>query len=140
MHIILVFLMLCAQSGAGSQNKELPKSGCYEKAGSQSEIESCAAKDYKTSDSELNNVYQSVVKKYENHPAVIKRLREAQRAWLSYRDAQIAFLYGTGTGGGSDIEMCRYMRLTRLTEDRIKALKELLHPERGDVCGLYPSE
>jgi uncharacterized protein YecT (DUF1311 family) len=52
-------------------------------------IEECHQKRYEKADRELNKVYAEIMK--DLSPEGQKKLKEAQRAWLRYRDAAYAF-------------------------------------------------
>ena len=53
-------------------------------------IEACRQKKYDAADKELNTVYNEAMKTLE--PAAIQKLKDAQKAWLKSRDANIAFM------------------------------------------------
>ena len=64
-------------------------------------------------------------------------LKEAQRCWIAFRDAQLKMKYPGREQGyyGSVLPMCEMMYLTELTQDRIKALQVWIDGvEEGDVC------
>jgi uncharacterized protein YecT (DUF1311 family) len=50
------------------------------------DMQDCMDDEWKKSDAELNRVYQESLKKLKPEQAAL--LKKAQRAWLSYRDAQ----------------------------------------------------
>jgi uncharacterized protein YecT (DUF1311 family) len=52
-------------------------------------IEECQQKRYEKADRELNRVYGEIMK--DLSPEGQKKLKEAQRAWLKYRDSAYAF-------------------------------------------------
>jgi uncharacterized protein YecT (DUF1311 family) len=114
---------------------------CFDKARTQSELNECAGADANAADRELNDLYQSILKKYADRSLFIKRLREAQRAWLKYRDAQIEMKFPTSekesdeTDHGSVYPMCYSSYKASLTAQRSKELHEWLAGiEEGDVC------
>jgi len=77
-----------------------------------------ARKDFERVEAELNKIYQSLLVKLADTEAKNK-LRESQRAWLAFRDAEAAF----AAGGGTMAPTLRYATMTELTEQRIKQLK-----------------
>jgi uncharacterized protein YecT (DUF1311 family) len=87
-------------------------------AQSQAEMNAQARKDFERVDAELNKIYQSLLVKLADTEAKNK-LRESQRAWLAFRDAEAAF----AAGGGTMAPTLRYATMTELTEQRIKQLK-----------------
>lgn len=94
------------------------------------EINQCAQQTQKDADRRLNEAYQALVKSLvprgadddTDYAAVRKRLVEAQRAWITFRDsdceAKLKF-WESGTIRGAVYQGC----LTERTEQRIKELK-----------------
>jgi len=126
--------------GVMAQQSKTPKS-CYDKAKTQSGLNECGRADDAAADRELNRVYQRILKKYADQPLFIERLREAQRAWLKYRDAQIAMKYPAAKDDreqalyGSVYPMCYATYKAELTARRSKELREWLSgTKEGDVC------
>jgi uncharacterized protein YecT (DUF1311 family) len=73
------------------------------------------------SDKAMNKAYQQLLSILEDEGK--KRLRETQRAWLAYRDAQAGFDSHHMAGGtGEGLE--RLGSLNLLTEERTKRLQE----------------
>jgi uncharacterized protein YecT (DUF1311 family) len=59
----------------------------------QSEMKHCADEDASAANAELNRVYEELLAKNKGGPNATKRLRDAQRAWLAFRDAHLRALY-----------------------------------------------
>ena len=86
-------------------------------------------------DKKLNLAYEQLIKSIradnsEDRAAlIIERLRESQRAWLKYRDAQVVFV-GTHADVGSASSRAAGMALysSDLTEQRVKDLKDVPNP------------
>ena len=114
------------------------RADCYDKAQTQLELNSCAGSEYAGVDAELNRVYKAVLEKYEGDAKFIAKLRDAQRAWLKYRDAEFEakFPHGDETHYyGSVFPMCAAQYRAQLTSERIVKLREWLNgTEEGDVC------
>lgn len=111
---------------------------CMDKAQTQMDINNCAADASKAADAELNRVYQAVQKKYHDDPVFIQKMKIAQRVWIKFRDAQIDMLYphrDETNYYGSIFASCYHAELARLTNERVKTLKQWLdgQPE-GDGC------
>lgn len=68
------------------------------KATTQYDMNQCAGQISGAADKELNATYQAVLKKWAAYPAMIAKLRKAQRAWLSYRDADLAARFADSEG------------------------------------------
>lgn len=119
---------------AAIQNKD--KSSCWDRATTQFAMNECAAQEQKQADAELNQTYQQVLTKYANDPQRLDPIKNAETAWLAFRDAEIEALFPEDRRPerGSVYPMCRAMKLARLTQERTKALKELLESNEGDVC------
>ena len=93
---------------------------------------------YKKADAELNRIYQRVLRDYAGDKNFIQKMKLAQRAWLTFRDAHLNSIYPDPTPGtyGSVNPMCRCIILEGLTIDRINALREWADGiQEGDVCG-----
>lgn len=89
----------------------------------QSEMNRCAEDEYRKADAELNRVYQQVMSKLE--PDHRERLKVAQRAWLTFRDAHCdceAFTFN----GGSMQPLSYYSCLSATTKERITQLRQLM--------------
>jgi uncharacterized protein YecT (DUF1311 family) len=83
-----------------------------------------ARKDFERVDAELNKIYQSLLAKLADTEAKNK-LRESQRAWIAFRDAEAAFA-ADQFRGGSMAPTIRYEVMAELTQRRIKQLKARL--------------
>ena len=59
-------------------------------------------------------------------------LRDAQRAWITFRDQQCRY-ESSGVRGGSAFPMVQGMCLTRLTVERTRELRRLAQCEEGDL-------
>ena len=86
-------------------------------------------------DKELNAAYDQLIKsiKADNEKdraeLLVARLRESQRAWLKYRDAQIAFVgihANIGSASSRALGMASYG--AELTKERIKDLTTVPNP------------
>ena len=100
----------------------------------------CAA--LKKADAELNAVYTAVLKKNADDKHFIDKLKTAQRAWVAFRDAEMAARYPAKDKWeyGSAFDLCWCNALAALTQQRTEQLKPWRDgiPE-GDVCaGSYP--
>lgn len=92
---------------------------------------------YLNADKELNIVYNKILKEYKLDAAFIKNLKNAQRIWIKFRDAEMKSKYPDREKGyyGSIHPMCWSIYLTELTEERTKKLKIWLDGvQEGDSC------
>lgn len=97
---------------------------------------------FKATDEKLNKVYSEILKEYKTDTLFIKRLKEAQRAWLQFRDAHLEARFPTAnksekqTEYGSIFPVCACFELNALTKQRITQLEVWLKGvEEGNVCG-----
>ena len=108
-------------------------------AQTQTQLNQEACGEYQKEDQELNRVYQQILREYRGDALFLQRLREAQRAWLVYRDAQLSALYPERDAQrhyGSVYPMCRCLALAEITQQRAKELRRWIEGmEEGDVCG-----
>jgi uncharacterized protein YecT (DUF1311 family) len=83
----------------------------------------CAARDFEQEDKRLNQSYRDLLAKLE--AARREKLREVQRAWLSYRDLHCDF-QSADYAGGSIYSYMQSSCLSEMTKQRTKDLKQLL--------------
>ena len=75
-------------------------------------------------DAELNRTYEALLAKLPDAGSK-QKLKESQRAWLAFRDAEAAFAADRARGG-SAAPTIRYETITELTQQRTKQLKSHL--------------
>ena len=80
--------------------------------------------EFEQADAELNKTYEALLAKLPDAESK-QKLKESQRAWLAFRDAEAAFA-GDQVRGGSMAPTIRYATMTELTEQRIKQLRTRL--------------
>ncbi|WP_162243534.1 MULTISPECIES: lysozyme inhibitor LprI family protein [unclassified Rhizobium] len=101
----------------------------------QAEMNMCANQDYEAADKELNAVYRKAMASVKatdteladidtNLVGAVEALKNAQRAWIGYRDGQCE-LAGFEARGGSMEPMLVSGCLADLTKKRTDELKEL---------------
>ena len=113
--LALAFL-LAAGSALGQGTKKAPCSD----ANTQAEMNICAGKEYKTADAALNRVYQQLVAMLDS--AEKDQLKEAQTAWIKYRDANCDFV-GDQYKGGSIRPTIYGLCLADVTRNRTAELR-----------------
>jgi len=118
--ILLLFglFLLTAENTSSAQTPTQAEALCKD-AKTQREMNECLAAAYQKADEELNVFYSSLRKKIGE--VSFKKLQEAQRAWLKYRDANCeadSALYE----GGSIQSAMRSGCLERVTRGRIAEL------------------
>ena len=135
----LAFILLLAPVLDGQQKPQQKTFvDCDKGAQTEGDLTECGSNDYKTADDELNKTYQQLLKKAAGNPVALRKIRAAQKAWVAFRDAQIAALYPAEDKQkeyGTVFPMCANLALADLTRQRTKMLKGMLNPVEGDVCG-----
>ncbi|KUM27055.1 hypothetical protein AU467_17745 [Mesorhizobium loti] len=99
-------------------------------AKTQADLATCTAKDAASADAALNAVYKALSGRLSS--ADEQRLRDAQRAWIPFRDKECAFrtqAYADGSVYSSLLETCR----TDLTKARLAQLQHQLKCPEGDL-------
>jgi uncharacterized protein YecT (DUF1311 family) len=132
--LVLSVLLLVISSSAASQSKQNP---CWKKAVAQSEMNRCAGEDSGAADAELNHVYQNLLAKNKGDANTMRKLREAQRAWVAFRDAQLEALYPAQDKQleyGSIYPMCYSIVATAMTRERTAQLRRMLQDK--DPCDI----
>lgn len=61
-------------------------------AQTQADMNQDACAQYKKADQALNATYAIVLKNYAKDPQFLAKLKQAQRAWIAFRDAQLEAL------------------------------------------------
>ena len=97
-----------------------------------------ACAEYKKADQALNATYSRVRKDYAKDPRFLAKLKQAQLAWIAFRDAHLQARFPKAdkqTEYGSAYPACRCAVLAELTDERAKQLQSWVDgiPE-GDVC------
>ena len=98
--------------------------------------DACAV--FAQADGELNAVYRRILAEYPTAPQFTDKLKNAQRAWVAFRDAHLEAVYPAPDKQaeyGSAYPLCRCVALAELTRVRVEELKGWLNgvPE-GEVC------
>ena len=106
----------------------------------QAEMNDCAAAGAKKADAALNAAYRELLTKVRENKTATKKLAAAEKAWIVFRDAELAAEWPVAEGEnpnllyGSVHPLCYYNELATMTWGRVKALKNLMTKEEGDVC------
>lgn len=130
--MIRVSLFACLLA-LGAANPSLAEEIDCETAMAQQELNACAEQDWQAADSALNDAYKRAMAEMKDMDANMPEdlqgaadaLRDAQRAWIPYRDANCT-LAGFPMRGGSAEPLLVYGCLARMTEDRTAELLDML--------------
>jgi uncharacterized protein YecT (DUF1311 family) len=119
-HIIAV--LVCISADAFAANCRYPKS--------QSEMTACAGQEYALLDKKLNEAYSQ----YRSHLSESQKnqLKDAQLAWIRYRDLSCDF-ESSAVEGGSAYQMVRYGCLAEKTKGRLQEITRLLNCKEGEM-------
>jgi uncharacterized protein YecT (DUF1311 family) len=132
--LVPIALLLLVSTSVVSQSKENP---CWKTAVAQSEMNRCADDDSRAADAELNRVYQDLLSKTKGDANATKKLRDAQRAWIAFRDAEVQALYPAEDKQqeyGSIYTMCYAKVVTTMTKGRTAQLRRMLQDK--DPCDI----
>ncbi|GAA0544701.1 uncharacterized protein YecT (DUF1311 family) [Rhizomicrobium palustre] len=99
------------------------------KAQTQSEMLICADKDSRATDKALNTLYGELLRRYEPKYQVL--LKDAERRWIAYRDAECRF-ETAATEDGSIHPMAYAQCITAKTKARITELTAQRDCAEGD--------
>lgn len=109
-------------------------------SGNQMEMNQCALDDFNVADKQLNTVWKALIKENKDNAAYIKQLRVAQRAWIGFRDAEVAAMFACEDENmricwGSMYPLLYHGVMTELTEQRTKRLKMYLKHGQNPSVG-----
>jgi uncharacterized protein YecT (DUF1311 family) len=97
-------------------------------AQSQPEINERTGKEYEAADLQMNKLYKQIVTKHKGETLFLQKLEKSQKAWVVYRDAQMAASFpikgDPHVNYGSSYSMDYALEMTALTKARIKRLSE----------------
>ena len=105
----------------------------------QAQMNACAAIDFEAADAELNAVWREAVegaraadaeldREFDQRPTTEEKLREAQRAWIVFRDAHCTVEGYDEARGGSMEPMVYDGCRARLTRERTAQLRGRVEP------------
>jgi uncharacterized protein YecT (DUF1311 family) len=75
---------------SGQQQRKQRFADCDKTAQTQADLTERGNNEYKGADDELDRTYRQLVRKTAGDPVATQKIRGAQRAWVAFRDAQIA--------------------------------------------------
>ena len=123
--VIILVILGCRSYGQNSAEYE----GCVNKSQTQFELNKCASDEAARADSALNAAYKGFLAKIAGDSLAIAKVRDAERAWLSYRDAFIEAVYPAqdkqlayGTEYPMDVNLLR----AKLTHEHLAAIAYLV--------------
>ena len=85
----------------------------------------------------LNDSLKELVRRTQKDAGLSSRVRKAQQAWLTFKDAQLGALYGSANpiaDYGSVWPMCACAAEEELIKERLTQVQRMLSRVEGDVC------
>lgn len=129
---VVIFLASVASPSFAQQSAEA--SECFKSAMSQLAMNQCASEEAHREDALLDRTYQKLLALQKSDPVATAKTKNAERAWIAYRDAYIAATYPHenkqaeyGTAYPMEVDEL-YADLTRL---QIKAINDLIRAYTG---------
>lgn len=136
--IIAILIAAAMSFGSSAEAQEAQPADCTN-AETQMAMNECTGKDFKASDAELNAVYKEIMTRLKGQSEKIALLKDAQRAWIKFRDAECTFA-ASAVEGGSIYPTVRAECANDLTKIRIKQIKTFLACQEGDLaCPVPPA-
>jgi uncharacterized protein YecT (DUF1311 family) len=130
---ILLFCAVMVGLLSVSAQKKQASDPC--KGNTQSELNACAAGEFKRADAELNRVYQQLLKTVESDKLATTKIKWAEKTWIVYRGAYLDAMYpeeDKQANYGSMYPMEYAELMTKLTQEQTAALKELLRAHSAE--------
>lgn len=124
-YLFFIFLL----SGVCNAQYSPQYRACSKRANTQHEMHICANEEAKRVDDELNRVYKLLLSKVGDNPLATAKIKTAQKAWITYRDAYIEAMYPANDKQaeyGSIFPMEVDLQIAKLTRQQIDALKDIL--------------
>lgn len=109
-------------------------------SGTQIEMNQCAADDYAAADKKLNATWQKLIAKFKDDKTATTKLKAAQKAWIAFRDAEVAAQFACNDGDvrvcwGSMYPMLLNSELQALTKARTERLQKYIDDGLGVPLG-----
>lgn len=98
-------------------------------AGTQAQMEQCAAQALNQADTELNQTYVDYRNRLDQRQQ--DQIRDVQLAWIKYRD--LSCKYASSDVGGSAHALALQTCLTEKTQERTREIKALTTCPEGDL-------
>src|SRR5215469_11032103 len=119
---MLVLTLVVIGTGVAAVTAQTRKKNPCDNPQSQIEMNDCAAKEFHDADQKLNKLYAELSRKLE--PDRLEKLKEAERAWIKFRDADCDFQTYLNRGG-TIYPMVYNGCLTENAKNRIKQLEQM---------------
>jgi len=120
MRLVIAVFCICLLASSHIYGQGKRKADPCAKAQTQAEMSQCAGREYKAADLTLNQVYRQLVTKLDDEEK--SQLKEAQTAWLKYRDTNCEFVADQYKGGTMRPMILGYC-LAEMTTNRTAELR-----------------
>jgi len=118
--VALTIAVLAASNARAADASSQKDPKCDPASYTQFDMDVCASQDFTKVDDALNALYRKMLPRY--NPADQALLKDAERKWLAWRDAESAFDTNLSKGGSMH-PMVESMCWTEKTKTRIKELE-----------------
>lgn len=110
---------------------------CFQRANTTADMVVCADQEYQRLDQELNRVYAALLA--EMTPAQAQSLRDAQRRWVAFRDAEFNAINGVYDSlDGTIYRLLRLGQRNQVVRHRVEQLTSLRDAITGASIGPNP--
>lgn len=130
--LLLAVLPGVALAAPTSEQVDTTLKACLSKSeGSDPRMKACLSDAYQAMDARMNTVYRLLIKQLGNSEAA-SLLRDAQRKWLAYRDAETAFAFAVDPNAGGTAQGVASVDLAyAMVKERTTALERYLEAAGG---------
>lgn len=129
----LVAVLLLASLPGFARDSEQYRA-CNAKAKTQGEMNACANSEAARADAQLNRMYRKLLAQAAGQPEALAKIKSAQRAWLTYRDAYMDAMFPAKDKQaeyGSIYAMDADLLRAKLTQQQLTSLEQLLRQYGG---------
>lgn len=137
---ISLLLSCCIAHAQGESQLASPYSkeyaACVKKSGppgfyDQAAASNCDAAEVKFQKKRINSAYNKILKMWENDPAAIAKLNNAQRAWVQWREGTYDLLQDAGGTNGQVVYIVSSSFLLKSLADQASLLEGILSANGG---------
>jgi len=108
--------------------------------GNQMELNQCASDKFAAADAKLNKTWQVLMAAHKHEAKIPDQLKKAQKAWITFRDAEVAAIFACEEG---DVQVCHGSMypllfsdvMTELTDARTERLQKYIDDGLGVKMG-----
>ncbi|RPJ08192.1 MAG: DUF1311 domain-containing protein [Spirochaetaceae bacterium] len=143
--IFAIVWILCVLAPVTAGPALDPETFCIDMTGidsaeTQTEMNAAAAREYHRADDTLNIVYARIMGEYTANTEFVEAMRNAQRAWIVFRDLHLESIFPGGERGrfwGTIYPTSRYLELAEITWARVMTLYRWISTDTQGYHGSY---